>query len=466
VTTTQPNPSDGQRDATTTQHTSTNTNGQSDGVGSTAATNTPPAQTNATSTNIKASGTSLSTASTSEKTTDNTTMDVGTTTAPETASTTPSSEHVRATVVNDTNRYQFSKDQCADVGDGSYYCNVKQITTPTLDQDGVFVENDTDGDKEIYLQVNGVRKQITHNLTDDDAPYYDEVSNTIVWERLLSGRYQIFEYNLNTSNEKQLTDDNYNNMQPSRYGTNTVWQSWVDNNWEIVLDQNGKRVQLTHNNTHDISPRINGNYVIWQSFEGNHWRVKVYDIKTGMTETISDSNGGSVQNPRFVLVYDTKFANGDVETRGYDLRNKETVPLSSTPAPVPRNIPNPEPTNQKSTLPETTMKTKLKSSGGLSSDGNGDGSTGGTDGNNLATSTTDVVVSPFVSDAEATTTLQKEGTSDVVISPRASSTAATSTFSTDTEKQITDIVVAPYQVASSTPLTTNSAPKSTHATTT
>jgi len=257
------------------------------------------------------------------------------------------------TVFNDQNKFRFSKDECISVGDGTYYCTDSDQSKVSVDQDGVFARADADGDREIFVKKAGTIIQITNNLTDDDAPYYDEKTDTIVWHRLVDGRYQIFEYDFATEEERQLTTERYNNMQPSRYGDIIVWQGWVGNDWEVMLEENGELIMVTDNDTHDISPRINGNYIIWQSFEDGAWKVKVYDLITGTTNTISDAEGGSVENPRFVLVYDTKFGNGDVETRGYDLESGQVVPLSQKGAPH-RGSPQPTSLSHTRLAPSTT----------------------------------------------------------------------------------------------------------------
>ena len=149
-------------------------------------------------------------------------------------------------------------------------------------------------------------------------------------------------------------------MYPSKYGDVVVWQGWVGNDWEIMLEADREFTMLTDNTFHDVSPSINGDHIIWQSFEDTVWKVKVYDMVTKTTDTITDSEGGSVENPRFVLVYDTKFDNGDTETKGYDLKSGEVVPLSSKPGPMPERIPDPDPTDEDRAILQTVTQTKPK----------------------------------------------------------------------------------------------------------
>lgn len=264
-------------------------------------------------------------------------------------------------VVTDDNRFSFAKGECTLVSDETFYC-AKAVAEPAVTHnDRVFAAADVDGDKEIFIEKDGVVSPITNNIFEDDAPFYDTSSETIVWHRLISGRYQIISFDIDTEKETQVTNDRYNNMYPSSRNGKMVWQGWVGNDWEIFLFQGNELTMITDNTTHDITPSVNGTHIIWQSFETGVWQMKVYDIQTKEIDTIEDTDGGSIENPRFVLVYDTKFESGDVETRGYDLVSGKVVPLSSSPAPVPSEIPDPDQTGEKSALvtPQTQLKTKV-----------------------------------------------------------------------------------------------------------
>ena len=281
--------------------------------------------------------------------------EVGTTTATSTEVTVVQSEvH---TVGTDESKYSFGSDECARVADGSFYCS-KEADTKIVLEDRVYAGPDVDGDSEIFIDKDGISRQITHNLADDVAPFYDAVSETIVWHRLVDARYQIISLDLETLLETQLTFDSYNNMQPTRFGDLTVWQGWVGNDWEIVMRDGGEIVMLTDNLTHDVGARINGEYIIWQSEEADGWKVRVYNTSTRQIETIDDADGASIENPRLLLVYDAKHENGDIETRGYDLDSKENVALNSEAPVLPNELPDPDQTGEDRAL--ITAATQLK----------------------------------------------------------------------------------------------------------
>ena len=344
-------------------------------------------------------------------------------------------------VTNDENRFSFSKSECTLVGDEIFYCakqSAKQTTESTNDR--VFAEADAQGDKEIYIEKDEKRTQITSNIYDDDAPSYDQVSNIIVWHRLIDGRYQIISYNIDDNKETQITSDRFNNMYANRYGNVTVWQGWVGNDWDIFMLDGDTVKMITDNTIHDVSPRINGDHIIWQSFVNDVWVMQVYDIRTGKIKTAEGAQGSSIQNPRFVLVYDTKDNAGDVETRGFDLESGETVHLASTPAPVPEKLPDPEQTGEERALvaPTTHVKSKISDGDDIPDD----------DTDTTSTSTVDIVVPAFTetiaSTTESTTTEifdNASTTTDEIFIPNDASTLSNNASSTS---HIEDVIVTPY----------------------
>lgn len=347
--------------------------------------------------------------------------------------------------VTDENRFSFSKNECVRVNDGSFYCTNATATPSVIGTDRVFSAPDSEGDQEIYIEKAGEVVQITSNQLDDDAPYYDEQSNSLVWHRLVNERYQIISYSLDDEEEEQITNDRYNNMDPSRAGGLTVWQGWVGNDWEIMLLAGDDISMITDNVTEDIAPRINDNYIIWQAFENNAWRVKVYDRLTKEIETIEDADGGSLANPRFVLVYDTEHENGDVETKGYDLRTGEVTPLSATPAPMPERIPDPEQTGEERALVQPVTQIKTKTETEIDPDTEPNNPTNNTDVAPTTDSVLEDIVIPPYGDITATSTVDADTqitepvqvADDVVILPLEEMT------STATE-HILDVLVTPY----------------------
>ncbi len=345
--------------------------------------------------------------------------------------TTTVAEQAVSVVTNDENKFSFSKNECTTVGDGTFYCATASETPTVLYTDRIFSAIDVEGDKEIYVEKGGELSTITENSVDDDAPYFDEVSNTAVWHRLIDGRYQIVRFDFDTGEETQLTNDRYNNMQPSAFGDAVVWQGWVGNDWEIFFELEGTLTMLTDNTTHDIAPSVNGTHIVWQSFEGDAWRMKVYDIRSGAIDVIEDADGGSIENPRFVLVYDAKMDTGDIETRGYDLKSGTVLDLASRPTQVPEEIPDPEQTGEERALVAPSTQPKPKTD----TDTNDD--VGTTTDNGLDEG--DLVIPALTDDVSGTSTPEISIEAEDVVIPSYSEGTTTNEVGI-----IEDLVVEPY----------------------
>lgn len=253
--------------------------------------------------------------------------------------------------------FNFTTQDCAIVGDGAYYCSSPKLNTDVL-KDAVFSAPDADGDLEIYVRLNGEERVITSNTVDDAAPYYDSLSERIVWHSLENDRYQIVSYDTKTNKHTVLTHASYNNMEPVAYGTITLWQAWIDNNWEIMMFDGTTVTQITHNQMQDVSPHMRGGYIVWQSQFTTGWQVAVYDQKSNSVEYIPSEEGVKVENPRFVLVYDSTNDQGDIQTVGYDFDNKTSFMLGSLPSDVPDKLPSPDQTGETRALIQSKQSLK------------------------------------------------------------------------------------------------------------
>lgn len=250
----------------------------------------------------------------------------------------------------DSDPLHFTDTECVSMGDGAFHCS-KETGDQSITEEVVYSELDSEGDEEIYFKDGRNIIQISNNSQTDSSPNYDPQSHSIVWNRLQNGNNHIIHYDIDSGVETQITSGPSNNMEPAHENEYITWQRWLDNNWEIMLFDGNDEIRLTTSQAHDIAPDIQGGYVIWHTNDMQGERaVAVYEIETGLTSLISDSDGGKVENPRFVLVYDTKFDNGDVVTKGFDPETGEVVPLSAQPADAPLDLPEPEPTGETTAL--------------------------------------------------------------------------------------------------------------------
>ncbi|MFN3692822.1 MAG: hypothetical protein ACK4SL_01825 [Candidatus Paceibacteria bacterium] len=240
---------------------------------------------------------------------------------------------------------QFNKDNCLAVEDGSFYCQVA-TTTPVSDEQGLFSLPDSDGDLEIYIKNKNGMQQITFNTVDDASPYYDPASDSLVWHRLIDERYQIMVYDMASGEEQQLTNTSTNNMEPFRADNIIVWQYWDNDAWQIMLFDGETANQLTNTSEHNLAPVVRNNLVVWHRVHYNEKTIEVYDLNSRAFMTIRDDNGGTISNPRMVLVYDAAMDSGETITRGYDLVTGEITSFAAEPAPLPEEIPDPDTTGE------------------------------------------------------------------------------------------------------------------------
>lgn len=240
-------------------------------------------------------------------------------------------------------RYVFGDGDCTRVEDGQYYCFSEEAPSaaalPPASGEPV-VRTDEDGDKEIYYVAGNDTTRITDNRVDDFAPSYDPVSGRIVWHAMLADRLQIMLHDLTTGVTTQLTDASYNNSNPHVFGSSVIWQGWRDGNWEIFFIQDVTREaddieRLTHNDAHDMFPAIYDDYLTWQMRSGERWHVVLYDRSDGTYSYIEKEGDGQYENPRFVLLLDSRDVSGEVDIVGYDVASGERVPLNA-----PRSAPS------------------------------------------------------------------------------------------------------------------------------
>jgi hypothetical protein len=320
-------------------------------------------------------------------------------------------------VQQSSNELRFDPQRCVETGGGTFFCQVG-TTEPTI-ADTVFAEIDTEGDTEIVLYLDEERTQITFNSYDDQAPHYDPLSNTVVWQRLQQDRYQIVAYDIANNTETYLTSDRVNNLSPSRAGAYTVWQRWSGVGWEIVLARDGTTEVISQSNTDNIAPDITGDLVVWTHLSSDVQRsIATYNINTKQLTYIDDPTGAMVENPRVALVYNT-VENGDRITRAVDIATGEQIALGAQPALPARELPNPDPVGQPLALTGSTMEQDLEIQ---------EKEVQGTD-DTTSTSTPEIDTSDPVTSSPASTS--SPSTLDLRVAQPASTTTVTTEYELD-----------------------------------
>ena len=249
-------------------------------------------------------------------------------------------------LVSDANYYQFNKKACVAISDSTFHCSL-DAQSPVDVNAIVYSELGVSGNMEIFLRTSdGEIRQLTDNIHDDTSPHYDAETLQVVWQRQIDGRFQIILYDIEEEEEKQLTFSRTNNMEPKVSEVGIVWQAWDGNDWEIMYFDGKYTDQLTDNISQDVAPTIDDGYVLWSVLGSEEQEAKVYSIESGETLSISGYEGGVIANPRFVLVYDTKFDNGDIITQGFDPDTGLSQPIAAKPTDDPVELPNTDSTGE------------------------------------------------------------------------------------------------------------------------
>ncbi len=265
---------------------------------------------------------------------------------------------------NAENKYTFAEGDCTLVSEGEFYCIKNNIEKVRTGDPNVYAEKDREGDSEIFY-FDGVEiSRITNNSYDDFAPIFDEKTKTIVWQAMINDRLQIMMHEIPTNTTRQITTTRQNSSNPDIDGDTVVWQEWVDTNWEIMttnIRNNGKEFdikQLTDNAVHDMFPQIHNDLISWQREKGSTWEVVVHNVRTGEEYSLEKNEDTKYENPRFVLLFDSKHDNGDVETIGYDLNTGEMMELGTRSKPIPKKPLTPKDKSQDAIPREAASSTQ------------------------------------------------------------------------------------------------------------
>ncbi len=99
-------------------------------------------------------------------------------------------------------------------------------------------------------------------------------------------------------NEVRITDNMYNDENPSIGGDRIVWQGWDKFDYEIYCYDiiTGQTTEITHNVLYDdVRPRTDGEYITWLQQEPgeNYHALYLHEIATGETTLVVEDPSGS-----------------------------------------------------------------------------------------------------------------------------------------------------------------------------
>ena len=161
---------------------------------------------------------------------------------------------------------------------------------PCINGDSLVWQGLMNGHWQIFLYdiEHGGTTQITNTNYDNIAPRTD--GNYVVWFGACNQGGEIFQYNIATGQTTKITNDTNVDSPPQIASGRVVWESHVVGDFvkpgEINLFEiGGSSVQLTTNSLDDCSPKINSEAVVWvQTDEDGNSALIVYNLPTGPDE--------------------------------------------------------------------------------------------------------------------------------------------------------------------------------------
>jgi len=116
-------------------------------------------------------------------------------------------------------------------------------------------------------------------------------------------------------------------------------------------------------------PRISDGRVTWQAYKDGVWQIFMYDIETGVISQLSEGNEKS-ENPRFVVLWEKRNAEGEVQTYGYDMTSGESLMIGKHEDKMPfsKEVPQAPLQENKGVIPVVSSTAKVENQNENSSD--------------------------------------------------------------------------------------------------
>lgn len=114
--------------------------------------------------------------------------------------------------------------------------------------------------------------------------------SSMVWASYLNKNWEIFYENISTGQQKQITTDTFNQVNPSVQGNKIAWQDDRDGKEEIYLyDLTSKSQEKISSMVGDnAEPLIRGNYVVWVNEKDGYRNIALYDLKTKVQKLLTN----------------------------------------------------------------------------------------------------------------------------------------------------------------------------------
>ena len=174
-----------------------------------------------------------------------------------------------------------------------------QITTnesmsddPVIYGNRIVWEDDRNGypnfDIYMYDLATSMETQITTNKSDQSYPAIYE--DRIVWQDNRNGNYDIYMYNFSTQTETQITANKSDQKFPKIYGNRIVWMdsrnggSWnnwpPDGNFDIYMYDlsTSRETQITNNEAYQGDPEIYDNRIVWTDGRNGNQNIYMFTL--------------------------------------------------------------------------------------------------------------------------------------------------------------------------------------------
>ncbi|AFV22793.1 cell surface protein [Methanolobus psychrophilus R15] len=140
-------------------------------------------------------------------------------------------------------------------------------------------------------------RQITSQPSDQINPAAH--GNIIVWQDNRSGNWDVYMYDISTGEEQQITTDTSDQTDPAIHKDKIVWQDYRNGNWDIYMYDifSGEETQITTNQSHQREPAIYGDRIVWVDERNVAYiedyiffmpEIYMYDISTGKEFRITE----------------------------------------------------------------------------------------------------------------------------------------------------------------------------------
>ncbi len=211
--------------------------------------------------------------------------------------------------------------------------NLAQYLTANNVEVGIEV---VDGYSQVYYVFEGQKTYVNKNNQNKRHPHSN--GEYIVWAGDINGAGQIYLYHIPTNTIIQLTNSGTNLMPKVSKSGEVAWESWVDENWQVLFFDDKSVTQLTSGDM-SRNPDVEGDYISYgrRDISGT-WRSVVYSISKKEAKEVAigiSSKKPKVRDGRIILAGTGVEEVFPLTIEDLFLLNLSPLSTSPTPSPAP-----------------------------------------------------------------------------------------------------------------------------------